>query len=46
MVGGGGGCLRPVKIISLILGRVNRKVGLTGEIPEKNYLTTRSDLEH
>ena len=32
--------LRPVNIISLILSRVNRKVGRKREIPEKNYLTT------
>ena len=33
--------LRPVKIISLILSRVNRKVGRKREIPEKNHLITR-----
>ena len=37
---GGGGGLRPVKIISLILSRVNRKVGRKREIPEKNQFTT------
>ena len=31
----------PVKIISLILRRVNRKVGQKQEIPEKKHLTTR-----
>ena len=31
--------LQPVKIISLILSRVNRKVGWKWEIPEKNHLT-------
>ena len=36
---GGGGGLRPVKNISLILSRVNRKVGQKREIPEKNHLT-------
>ena len=30
--------LRPVKIISLILSRVNRKVGRKREIPEKKHL--------
>ena len=34
--------LRPVKIISLILSRVNRKVGRKREIPEKKHLTTRT----
>ena len=38
---GGGGLLRPVKIISIILSRVNHKVGQQQEIPEKKYLTTR-----
>ena len=33
--------LRPVKVISLILNRVNRKVGRKREIPDKNHLTTR-----
>ena len=33
--------LRPVKIISLILSRVNRKMGRKREIREKNRLTTR-----
>ena len=33
--------LRPVKVISLILSRVNCKVGRKREIPEKNNLTTR-----
>ena len=33
--------LRPVKIISLILGRVNHKVGWKWEIPEKKHLITR-----
>ena len=33
--------LRTVKIISLILSRVNRKVRRKREIPEKNHLTTR-----
>ena len=32
--------LRPVKIISLILSRVNRKVGQKRKIPEKKHLTT------
>ena len=35
----GGGGLQPVKIISLILSLVNRKVWQKGEIPEKNHLT-------
>ena len=39
--GGGGWGLRPVKIISLILSQVNRKVGQNWEIYEKNHLTTR-----
>ena len=33
--------LRPVKIISFILSRFNRKVGRKREIPEKSHLTTR-----
>ena len=41
MWGGGGGMVRPVKIISLILSPVSRKVGRKWEIPEKNQLTIR-----
>ena len=37
---GGGGALRPVKIITLILSRVNREVGGKRGSIEKNYLTT------
>ena len=33
--------LQPVKIISLILSRVNHKVGQKWEIPEKKHLNTR-----
>ena len=33
--------LRPIKIISLISSRVNRKVGWKREIPKKKHLTTR-----
>ena len=32
--------LQPVKIISLILSQVNRKVGRKQEIPEKSHLNT------
>ena len=41
--GGGAGLscvLQPVKIISFILSRVNRKVGRKRDIPEKKHLTT------
>ena len=37
----GGGVIRPVNIISLILSRVSRKMGRRREIPEKNHLITR-----
>ena len=49
---GGGGldlCLAPVKIISLILSRVNRKVGWKWEIPEKklpDHPQAEPDLSH
>ena len=33
--------LRPIKIISLILSRVNHLVGRKQVIPEKKHLTTR-----
>ena len=33
--------LLPVNNISLILSRVNRKMGRKREIPEKNHMTTR-----
>ena len=32
--------LRPVKMISLIMNRVNHKVGQKREIPEKKHMTT------
>ena len=33
--------LRPIKIILLIMSRVNRKVGRQREIPEKKHLASR-----
>ena len=38
--------LRPVKIISLILSRINLKAGRKREIPEKHHLTTRKLVSH